>query len=264
MNDRKITRTEFIKKFGLGTATASLGFFLTKISSRAAVNDNLSKVANRNVNITLPVGSVINTTICSTMEEVVKMYGGKKWIQHSGYILRSSDSEVLANRQGKDGGNDNITPEGSFTGDSATISHSATFVGTKATLSHSGGAVGNHKLTIAEMPSHTHTQNPHSHASPFWTNGKQDTGSPDAAHGRFTGGRLESWHYTNQTTATNQNTGGNGSHNHPFTQPNAHTYTPSGEVSVDNHSYTPSGTITMEQQDNLPAYKNVYTWERVE
>ncbi len=68
-------------------------------------------------------------------------------------------------------------------------------------------ATGDHVLTVEEMPSHTHIQNPHNHyigvaQGPDW-NGGTGTGA---------GARWGS--YTSDTTATNQNTGGNAPHNH--------------------------------------------------
>jgi microcystin-dependent protein len=61
------------------------------------------------------------------MAKVVAAYGGKTWIQHSGYVLRGATSGVVANSATKTGGNDT------------------------------------HTLTVNEMPSHTHTQNAHNH-----------------------------------------------------------------------------------------------------
>lgn len=81
----------------------------------------------------------------------------------------------------------------------------------------SGTALGNsggneaHTLTTAQMPSHTHTQNPHSHALISGPSGGphptiQQNGNNGALYGP-----------TGNTTATNQNTGGGGAHNN--TQP---------------------------------------------
>lgn len=66
-----------------------------------------------------------------------------------------------------------------------------------------------HTLAESEMPSHTHIQNAHSHTIPA-----------ASANGGGTGmfrqtnlGALNVTHYTNDQTATNQNTGGGAAHN---------------------------------------------------
>ena len=67
-----------------------------------------------------PIGTIIYSTTCNTMAKVVAAYGGKTWIQHSGYVLRGATSGVTANSATKTGGNDT------------------------------------HTLTVDEMPSHNH------------------------------------------------------------------------------------------------------------
>ena len=76
-------------------------------------------------------------------------------------------------------------------------------------------SVGNHTLLISEMPSHTHVQNAHGHAVTY------GAGSYVANHGVIYGGNSyggvgygTAWTFIQSTTATNQNTGGGGAHNH--------------------------------------------------
>ena len=55
------------------------------------------------------VGMVIHSTTLNTEAKVKAYYGGTKWIQHSGYVLRGATSGVTSNSATKTGGNDNAT-----------------------------------------------------------------------------------------------------------------------------------------------------------
>lgn len=102
--------------------------------------------------------------------------------------------------------------------------------GGSATHSHT---TAGHTLTVAEMPSHTHTQNSHRHtATGTWA---------EATYGSVQGyaysyNRGLQNRYTSYTTATNQNTGGGGSHSH-------------GDTGGAN---------------SLPPYTPFYVWKRTE
>ena len=56
-----------------------------------------------------PVGDIIQTTTCSTMEQVIAKYGGVAWVQHSGYFLRGATSGVTNNDPTATGGEDTHT-----------------------------------------------------------------------------------------------------------------------------------------------------------
>lgn len=89
--------------------------------------------------------------------------------------------------------------------------------GSTYNLAATGGAAththttGNHTLTVAEIPSHTHTQNSHDHKL-----GRRNvyTASGTAVAVVTYGGGTANDSETGSTTATNKNTGGGGAHNH--------------------------------------------------
>lgn len=87
--------------------------------------------------------------------------------------------------------------------------------GTFLTVGGTGGEE-THKLTKAEMPKHTHTQNAHRHL----ISNKGNTYAPGSSPqyhsiGVPTSPNQDFWEdsYTSSVTATNQDTGGDGAHN---------------------------------------------------
>jgi microcystin-dependent protein len=55
------------------------------------------------------IGMVIHSTTLDTEAKVKAIYGGSKWIQLSGYVLRGATSGVTANSATKTGGEDTHT-----------------------------------------------------------------------------------------------------------------------------------------------------------
>jgi microcystin-dependent protein len=106
-------------------------------------------------------------------------------------------------------------------GNSAASRLSSSYVATgNQTTGGSSGGDDDHTLTSAQMPSHTHIQDPHNHGieplsevvvagGATWTTVRSDGNFGTAGTPRGT---------TENTTATNQNTGGGGAHNNmpPF------------------------------------------------
>jgi hypothetical protein len=187
---------------------------------------------------------IIESTTLDTQAKVIEQYGGERWIQHSGYVLRGASSGVTVNSNTKTGGADSVsyTPAGSNSGMGVTMN--------AVSLSHSGGAVQNHTLTTAQIPSHSHTYG----NQKVVINQQLGTGSfLNIAGGGNMGYQLTS------NALTTAAAGSGGAHNHGFTQPNKHDFTPTAK------SYTqPKFTGTKATINTLPQYKSVYIWERVE
>lgn len=117
------------------------------------------------------IGMIIHTTTLTTMEKVIEEYGGTKWIQHSGYVLRGATSGVVANSNTKTGGNDNmIIPYHNHSVSAVSITSSGTHnhanwkydtdaaKGTEKNRANSaGGTTASANLFAAASGGHTHT-----------------------------------------------------------------------------------------------------------
>lgn len=117
-----------------------------------------------------PIGTIIESTTCDTMEKVVAAYGGTKWIQHEGYVLRGATSNVTAGTQGQtnDGGADSV----------------------------SVSSVASHNHT---QNSHNHSQNAHNHSRNEMAFGNVTLGNS----GSYVRYNFDNIQYTNYSTATN-------------------------------------------------------------
>ena len=176
-----------------GTVQDQILELKTTITSMQNQIDNIKREV---INERYPVGSIYMSTEDDTIEKVQSKFGGI-WEKYS---------------QGR-----TIIGEGTGTDSNGLVQ---TFT------NGSMGGEYTHTLNISEMPSHTHTQNPHFHRVGF-DNGKSriglNSGSVDSDISMYIGsyaygGRAYTM-ITDAVTATNNNTGGNSSHNNvePYT-----------------------------------------------
>lgn len=131
------------------------------------------------------------------------------------------------------------TPAGTNTGTAITMN--------AVELTHSGGAVGNHTLTIDEMPSHYHGVNTCSIQGGNTTNAKIASARADS-----------SWNSNpNNGERSVLNAGGSGAHNHGFTQPSKHSFTPTTKTVTQ-----PTFTGTQANINVVQPSISCYMWKR--
>ena len=155
-----------------------------------SMQNQIDNIKGEVINEIYPVGSIYMSTEDDTVEKVQDKFGGT-WEKYS---------------QGR-----TLIGEGTGTDSNGLIQ---TFT------NGSMGGEYTHTLNISEMPSHTHTQNPHFHRVGF-DNGKTRIGlnagvaEPDISMyiGNYGFGARVNTMITDAVTATNNNTGGNSPHN---------------------------------------------------
>ena len=176
-----------------------------------------------------PIGTIVHSTTCDTMAKVVAAYGGTAWIQHTGYMLRGAISSVTS------GSNvDAWQSSHTYAVGNLVIYNNIIY---KCITAHTSGSSfttaywstandgGADSVTVSSVASHNHTQNQHRHGG---ATGGTNKMSSYAEAGSTDASRFIGSHgYTAYTTPTNNANGSN---------------------------YT---------VNTLPAYKNVYIWERI-
>lgn len=183
-----------------------------------------------------PIGSMY----MSTVNVSPATFLGGTWISHSGYMLRGATSGVSSNQAQKDGGSDT------------------------------------HELTIAEMPSHTHTQNSHNHTQNAHNHSAQANGNHThdvCSPANHTWG---AWYGTPQggtatfafspATVNNLIYGGQkltaqlaGAHSHTIDN---NTATNQAQTATNQNTGGGTANVKGAAHSVLNNYKNVYIWER--
>lgn len=220
-----------IKKF---LSESGFKHFVEKVIGKtdiSSIGDGTIKDAVSSLNIKMDlvrshVGMIVQSTTLDTEAKVIAIYGGTSWSKIEGRFLLGTSSSYAVNA----------------TGGEAT-----------------------HKLTTAEMPSHTHGLNNHTHSIPALSGTTKSSGSHiHSSKNQYTAntgdgtsgggisvmaGTSASIFFTNLDRISYET----GSHTHSVTT-NAST---TGSNSS-NTASTGSGTA----HNNMPPYKAVYIWER--
>ena len=176
-----------------GTVQDQIAELKTTITS---MQNQINNIKGEVINEIYPVGSIYMSTEDDTVEKVQNKFGGT-WEKYA---------------QGR-----TLIGEGTGTDSNGLV---------QTYTNGSTGGEYTHTLNISEMPSHTHTQNSHFHRVGF-DNGRSriglNSGSVDPDISMYIGsygfGARVNTMITDAVTATNNNTGGNGSHNNvePYT-----------------------------------------------
>jgi len=231
--------------------SANQGYVLNQKFSDYVLTTALENLVKQYILASHPVGSIeINITGTNP-----STYLGGTWIAWgTGKVPVGVDTtQTEFNSVEKTGGSKTAsttyTPAGTNTGTAVTMN--------AVTLSHSGGAVGNHTLTTSEIPAHGH---------PLKYGDATATGNSrlmvSYAGSGYSTLSLNNWSWVSSDTNGNiwaENVGGSGAHNHGFTQPNQHSFTPTTKT-ITQPTFT--GTQATITESTVQPYITCYMWKR--
>ena len=218
------------------------------------MNDLLDQMKREAFDFAHPIGSYYETSDSTWTPQAAGWYG--TWVaDNDGSALVSYKSSGAFNKATGTivgGESQSYTPAGNNTGTAVTMN--------AVELTHSGGAVGNHTLTTSEIPSHNHAMKTR-YDDYNWDNGYGSVQGVKRA-GAWAA-ILSDWSteyggtYDFEKNWPVTNTGGGGAHNHGFTQPSKHSFTPTTKSITQ-----PTFTGTAATLSTIQTSKVVYRWHR--
>ena len=225
-------------------------------------NDNADKIDETISLIRSHVGMIVQTTTLDTMEKVIDIYGGKKWVRIEGRLLIGASDDYAA---GSVGGSATHKHTNSSTGSTIlsekqipSHSHSIPALsGNSSAVGHHSHYVGGLSGTTNAAGSHTHTVRGFANVDDLNFSGTGDCfAAADAGYTAYNQIVNESGNHSHTVTIGAFTVGENGGHSHTVST-NASTTGKTGSGTGHTHTMSDTGSST-----SLPPYRAVYIWER--